>query len=447
MLQYNLQSTDIQNYAFTLSYLDDYAGSVDTQGQMNALVGEVRGYIGDMGDADWVRADLIAGTKYEFNLKGLASNSGSLIDPKLQLLDAQGNVVAAGLDVQANSVGGDDTIIFRPTTGGTYYLAATDVGGIAKGSWTLTQKSLDTIAGNTSTTDRLEWSAGQQFSVSSEVNALSDHDWFKVWLDRGLTYSFNDKGSSGGGGTLTDPQLSLRSVTDARLIYRPTDSGWYFLDAGASGNAGKGTYTLSGSTLADDFGNNTQTNGVVLAGAPVQGLISYNGDSDWFKTGLTKGQMYVIDALGDTSATAQLDSLVDPLIIIRDAAGNQVFGADDFGGALDARAYFMPSTDGLYFIEVKSAFRYNTGAYQVSVGSAPADDFSNTAALAVATPTSAGALVLGTPKAGVVGTPGDHDMFSVSLEAGRMYQLGAQGLASHNGTLADPYLRVFDSAG
>jgi Ca2+-binding RTX toxin-like protein/subtilisin-like proprotein convertase family protein len=461
VLQYNLQSTDIQNYAFTLSYLDDYAGSVDTQGQMNALVGEVRGYIGDIGDADWIRTDLIAGTKYEFNLKGQASGSGSLIDPKLQLRDAQGNLVETGLDLQANSVGGDDTLIFRPTTSGMYYLAATDVGGIAKGSWTLTQKSLDTVAGNISTTERIEWSAAQQFSVSSEINALSDHDWFKVWLDRGLTYSFRDLGTSAGAGTLIDPQLSLRSVSgillaqddnsgggsDAKLIYRPTDSGWYFLDAGASGNAGKGTYTLSGSTLADDFGNNIQTNGVVLAGTPVQGLISYNGDSDWFKTGLTKGQMYVIDAMGDMSATAQLDPLVDPLIIIRDAAGNQVFKADDFGSTLDARAYFTPSADGLYFIEVKSAFRYDTGAYQVSVGAAPADDFSNTVAQAVATPSTAGALVLGTPSTGVVGTPGDHDMFSVSLEAGRMYQLGAQGLASHNGTLADPYLRVFDAAG
>jgi len=461
VLQYNLQGTDIQNYAFTLSYLDDYAGSVDTQGQMNALVGEVRGYIGDIADADWIRTDLIAGTKYEFNLKGLASNSGSLIDPKLQLLDAHGNLVETGLDLQANTVGGDDTLIFRPTASGTYYLSAADVGGIAKGSWTLTQKSLDTIAGNTTTTERVEWNGGQQFSVSSEINALSDHDWFKVWLDRGLTYSFRDLGTSGGGGTLTDPQLSLRSVTgillaqddnngggsDAKLIYRPTDSGWYYLDAGASGNAGKGTYTLSGSTLADDFGNNIQTNGVVQVGTPVQGLISYNGDSDWLKTGLTKGHMYVIDAVGDTSDTAQLDPLVDPLIIIRDAAGNQVFKADDFGGTLDARAYFTPDADGLYFIEVKSAFRFDTGAYQVSVGSAPADDFSNTVAQAVATPANAGVLGLGTPTVGVLGVPGDHDVFSVSLEAGRMYQLGAQGLASHNGTLADPYLRVFDAAG
>lgn len=459
VLQYNLDSGEIQNYAFTLSYLDDYAGSVDTLGTMDPLVGEIRGYIGDAKDADWIRTTLVAGTKYEFQLKGAASGSGTLLDPKLQLLDAQGNPVATGFDLQANSTGGDDTLVFRPTVGGNYYLSATDVGLINKGSWSLTQKSLDTVAGNTSTTERVEWSAGQQFTVTSEINSLSDHDWFRVWLDRGLTYAFKDLGVAGGGGTLQDPQLSLRSVTgillaqddnslgrDAKIVYRPTDSGWYFLDAGASGNAGKGTYTLSGSMLVDDYGNNIQTNGVLQADA-VHGLISYNGDTDWFKTGLTKGQMYVIDAKGDVSDGAQLDPLVDPLIIIHDAEGNQVFKADDFGGSLDARAYFTPTADGLYFVEVKSAFRYDTGAYELSVGAAPKDDFVDTVALAVAAPTSTGALVLGTALGGVIGVPGDHDMFSVTLEAGRVYQLSAQGLASHNGTLTDPYLRVFDASG
>jgi hypothetical protein len=251
---------------------------------------------------------------------------------------------------------------------------------------------------------------------------------------------------------LADPQLSLLSATgillalddnegggsDAKLIFRPTDSGWYFLDAGASGNAGKGTYTLSGSSLADDFGNSVLTNGQVQSGTPVQGLISYNGDSDWFKTGFTKGQMYVINAVGDTSDSAQLDPLVDPLIVIHNAAGQQVFKADDFGGTLDARAYFTPNADGLYFIEVKSAFRYDTGAYQLSIGAAPADDFTNTVAQAVATPASSAALVLGTPTNAVIGVPGDHDVFRIDLVAGRVYQLSAEGMASHAGTLADP---------
>ena len=445
----------IQDYAFTLNFLDDYAGSVDTLGAMDPQVGVVKGYVGEIGDADWIRTQLIAGTKYEFKLQGLASGGGTLVDPKLQLLDSQGRVVESGFDLASDVVGNDDTLVFRPTETGTYYLAVTDVAQVNTGSWTLTQKSLDMIAGNTSTTERIEWSGAQTFTVSSEINVLSDHDWFKVWLDKGVTYDFRALGSSQGG-TLADPQLSLRSVTgillaqddnsggstDAKLVYSAADSGWYFLDAGASGNASKGTYVLKGSTLADDYGNNLLTTGLVQStGVPVQGLVSYNGDSDWFKVGLSKGKTYVIDLVVDISDSAQLDPLVDPLLIVRDAEGNVLFRADDFGGTLNSRAYFTPTADGLYYLEAKSAFKYDIGAYQLSVSLAPADDFVDQVGA------SAKALTLGTAQHGTLGIPGDRDMFQVSLEAGKVYQVSVEGLAGHAGTLADPYLRVFDAKG
>ena len=44
----------IEDYAFTLKYLDDYAGSVDTLGEMDPLEGEIRGYVGDINDQDWI---------------------------------------------------------------------------------------------------------------------------------------------------------------------------------------------------------------------------------------------------------------------------------------------------------------------------------------------------------------------------------------------------------
>jgi subtilisin family serine protease len=447
-------SGTIQDYAFTLNFLDDYAGSVDTLGQMDAQLGVVKGYIGELGDTDWIRTNLIAGTKYEFNLLGEASGGGTLVDPKLQLLDSQGRVLENGVDLVNNSVGNDDTLVFRPTVTGTYYLSVSDVAKINTGSWTLTQKSLDTIAGNTSTTERIEWSGAQTFTVSSEINILSDHDWFKVWLDKGLTNNFQSKGTSAGG-TLADPQLSLRSVTgillaqddnsggttDATLVYSAADSGWYYLDAGASGNASKGTYTLSGSTLEDDFANTDLTTGIIQPGTPVHGLITYNGDSDWFKVGLSKGNTYVIDLSGDVSSGAQLDPLTDPLLIIRDASGAILFKADDFGGSLDSRAYFTPTADGLYFLEAKSAFKYNIGAYQLSVALAPADDFINITA------NTSASLALGVAKAGVIGTPGDKDMFQINLEAGKVYQVSLDGVSGHAGTLVDPYLRVYDSQG
>jgi Ca2+-binding RTX toxin-like protein len=444
----------IQDYAFTLNYLDDYAGSVATLGRMDAQTGVVKGYIGDINDADWIRTDLIAGTKYEFSLKGLSSGGGTLVDPKLLLLNSAGRLIESGVDLVSNTSGYDDTIVYRPTVSGTFYLSATDIAGVNKGSWTLTQQSLDTIAGNITTTERIDWSGANTFTINSEINILTDRDYFKVWLDKGITYDLRAIGSSGGG-TLADPQLSLRSATnillaqddnggggtDAKLAYSAADSGWYYIDVGAAGNASKGTYVLKGSTLADDYANGLLTTGVVQAGSSLQGLISYTGDSDWIKVGLSKGITYVIDLAGDVSDNAQLDPMVDPLLTIRDAKGDVIARYDDFGGSLNSRAYFTPTTGGLYYLEAKSAFKYDIGAYKVTVAQAPADDY------AALMSSLASTLTLGQAIDGVIGLPGDRDVFKVSLEVGKVYQINMDGMSAKTKTLADPHLRIFDSAG
>jgi Ca2+-binding RTX toxin-like protein/subtilisin-like proprotein convertase family protein len=444
----------ITDYAFTLNVLDDYAGSIDTLGAMEPSAGVIRGYSGDLGDSDWIRTQLTADTYYEFKLSGVASNGGTLPDPKLELRDSAGRLVESGVDVITNATGTDDTIVFRPTADGTFYLAASAVGGVDKGSWTLTQKSLDRIAGDVGTTGRIEWSGADTFTLRGEINELSDHDWYRIWLDKGITYTFRAQGNSAGG-TLSDPQLSLRSATgillaqddnsglgtNAMLVHSASDSGWYFLDAGASGNTGKGTYVLKGATLADDYAHTVLTTGQVQQGGSATGLISYIGDSDWFKVGLSAGVTYVIDLKGDISDAALLDPLRDPLLIIRDDAGDIVAKADDFGTTRDARAYFTPTEDGLYHLEARSAFKYDIGAYMLSVSVAPPDDHADVIGAA------ATALTLGTSQAGEIGIPGDKDMFSVALEGGRVYQIDVKGQAGFAGTLADPYLRVFDSRG
>ncbi|CAM8662094.1 Kexin/furin catalytic domain [Paracoccaceae bacterium] len=443
------------DYAFTLRYLDDYAGSIATNATLDPQMGEIRGYIGTKADSDWIGTELIAGTKYEFSLAGLSSGRGTLVDPKLRLMDDAGRHILDGINSSVNTAGLDDSIVFRPLSTGTYFLAVSDVAGLSTGSWTLTQKSLDTIAGNVSTTERVEWGSAKRFAVSSEINALTDHDWFRVWLDKGISYTFRALGSAGGGGTLVDPLLALRSATgilvsqgdndgdstSSRITFAAPDSGWYFLDAGAFGNASKGTYMIHGSTLVDDYAGGSQTEGSVEAnGSPVSGLISFSGDSDWFEVGLSKNQTYVIELAGDLSDGAQLDPLIDPLLLIRSQDGSIIAQVDDFGGSLTPRAYFRPAADAVYFIEAKSAFRFAVGAYQLKVGLAPADDFEGTM-------TGAASIVIGTSRTGEIGIPGDRDMFKVTLEVGKVYQIGLAGMAGHAGTMTDPHLRIFDAAG
>ena len=462
IFQVNIDTnTDVNNgltdFAFTLNYLDDYAEDINTLGIMNAQVGQVQGYIGDVGDNDWVRTQLVSGTKYEFRLEGISSGGGTLVDPALALYDSQGRQIldSSGLFEAATPVAGnDDVLVFRPSQTGTYYLGVSDIAKINTGSWTLSQASLDTVAGNVSSTERVQWSAAKTFSITGEVNALSDHDWYRVWFDKGMTYNLKLQGTSANG-TLADAELAVRSITgillkmddnsggnsDAQIAYSAPDSGWYFLDAGASGNAGKGTYVLSGSTLNDDYSNDVLTTGVAQSGTPFQGLVSYNGDDDWIKIGLSKGNTYVIDVTGDVSDNAKLDPLNDPLLNIRDASGKLLATADDFGGTLNARAYFTPTSNGAYFLDVRSSFKYDIGAYKITVNLAPADDF------AQAFNSTAAVLTLGTSQSGVIGIPGDRDVFQVTLQAGSVYQVNAEGLSGHQGTLVDPYLRVFNAQG
>ena len=55
------------------------------------------------------------------------------------------------------------------------------------------------IAGNVTTTERIEWNSARQFTFTSEVNELTDRDWVKVWLDKGITYVFRLGGEGAGG--------------------------------------------------------------------------------------------------------------------------------------------------------------------------------------------------------------------------------------------------------
>ena len=442
------------DYSFTLGYKDDYAGSIETLGQINPQDRQVQGFIGEAKDSDWIRTELIEGTRYEFSLQGLSSGGGTLLDPKLQLLDANGQAVEQGIDSADGVAGTDDVIIFRPQESGVFYLAVSDVAGISSGSWTLTQKSLDSVAGNVSSTERVEWDADGRFQIEGEVNELTDRDWYRVWLDKGVTYNFNLTGETSGA-TLANPQLSIRSVTgvllgfdddsgegnSASLIFTANDSGWYFLDAGASGNASRGTFQLDGASLEDDYAANTGTLGQVNLGAPQSGLISYIGDSDWFATGMSAAVTYVIDVKAEVNSAGGLDPLTDPMLIIRDQAGNLIAKIDDFSGTFDARAYFTPDQDGLYFLEVRSSDRFDTGAYQVSVSLAPPDDYPSELLVATA------AVDLDAALTGEIGSPGDKDVVTLEVEAGRVYLIDLLGFASNAGTLLDPYLRVFDADG
>ena len=82
----------------------------------------------------------------------------------------------------------------------------------------------------------------------------------------------------------------------------------------------------------------------------------------------------MITLAGDISDEAQMDPLIDPLLIIHDETGLEIDRFDDSNGSLNAVAYFTPETSGKYFLEAKSSFKYDIGSYSVNVALAPPDD-------------------------------------------------------------------------
>ena len=65
--------------------LDDYTDTASTRGEMDPTIGTVRGYIGDEGDIDWVKTELLEGTTYLFEVKGVDSADGTLGNPDLKI--------------------------------------------------------------------------------------------------------------------------------------------------------------------------------------------------------------------------------------------------------------------------------------------------------------------------------------------------------------------------
>lgn len=447
------RTDSVGDYDFTVVMHDDYIGSESSTAMIDPASGRIKGYIGEESDQDWVGTQLVAGTQYRLDLKALSSGAGTLAEGKISLHDVNGRKLADGL---GSTLSGEQYLIFTPTEDGTYFLNISDATGLYTGSWEASQQSVDTVRDNITSSASLMTNQGVSM-VRSEVNYAGDRDWFRVWLDRGVTYEFNGVGES-----LGDPRLTLYSATgnlvaigvdaegkDDRLIYRSGSPGWFFISVGGGGTD-RGTYELSVGSIADDWGQTATGAGKLEKNVIETGLIGFSGDRDWFKVGLSKGQYYVIDLKADLSSES-MDPMSDPLLVIRDSAGLVVLTSDDSPGSLDARAYFSPATDGVFYLEARSAYRYDTGAYTIKVSDAPKDDFESDLSSALGENPSVGQLTVGAtgyaPEDGKIEIPSDVDFFKVSLEGDKTYYFEARGFSTNSGTLADPRLRVFDSSG
>ncbi len=248
---------------------DDFSASTDTTGTVEVggtATGESQYEI----DRDWFAVELTAGETYKVELLGARAKGGTLPQPYIWgIHDANGDLISDTSDY-ASGPHSNSQVFFTPNEDGTYYVAAGnhESGALASdvGTYTL-QVSIDDFTDDIHTTGTLEVGG----SVTGEIEAQGDRDWFAVTLEAGTTYQIDMEGSATDGGTLDNPTLySLRDANgsilqfvgfdrdsgeglNARATFTVDEDGTYYVVALSGGHMhaddshGRsiGTYTLS----------------------------------------------------------------------------------------------------------------------------------------------------------------------------------------------------------
>ena len=279
----NFHSSSTGTYTVRVTEIeDDFPATVDTTGTVE-VGGTATGEIQYETDRDWFAVELLAGETYKVELLGGRGKGGTLQDPYIRgIHDSDGRIISGTTDY-ASGPHSNSEVLFTPDEDGTYYIAAGSyMSGIRDedvGTYTL-QVSIDDFRDDTDTTGTVEVGG----SVTGEIEAQGDEDWFAVTLEAGKTYQIDMEGSETDGGTLENPFLYTMRDADgnylrlasgsqnvftsdqdsgeglnSRVTFTPDEDGTYYLVAASGGHIraadshgrSLGTYTLSVDELID----------------------------------------------------------------------------------------------------------------------------------------------------------------------------------------------------
>ena len=181
--------------------------------------------------------------------------------------------------------------------------------------------------------------------------------------------------------------------------------------------------------VPDDHGNDIDDATVAAVGADVEGVIDYQGDSDYFRFTAEESQFYQIDVA--------LGSLPNSVLTLLGPDRWELAYNDDHGDSLASRVVWEAPESGDYYLVVEaSGFDADVGAYTLTVShSTIVDDHGND--IDDATVAAVGADVRG-----AVDYDGDIDYFRFQAEQGESYQIDVA-----LGTLDDSIVYVYDADG
>lgn len=402
------------------------------------------------GDRDWISVNLLAGTEYTFEVKGSATDDGTLTDPFLVLRNSSGEFVAQDDD------GGTEQnarLTFTPSESGTFYIEARSFGSPDTGTYTVTVSDgnepesvgdlepMGDASGSAATSMKLP--VGSEGTGSMDF--AGDRDWARTSLTAGVEYTIEMRGADSGDGDLADPFLVVRSSDgsflaqddnggagdNARLSFTPTTSGIHYIEARAFGSANTGTYTLS--IVETNLAFPPEESTELSVGQTLAGTINPAGDHDYYQLTLTAGTAYVFDLEG---APTGAGTLADPILRLYDADGDLLDSDDDGGTGVNARLNFNPVESGTYYLRAEDLGNTDTGTYAITADLV-GDEFP---------PENARNLGVGETTGDLISPVGDEDYFRLNLIQANVYTFELSG-TDGNGNPMDGSLSLFDASG
>ncbi|UWR12343.1 tandem-95 repeat protein [Sulfitobacter mediterraneus] len=231
-------------------------------------------------------------------------------------------------------------------------------------------------------------------------------------------------------------------------------------------SAGEGTSVLIDFTVTDTRGAQTQSQqeivfgtdaddylpgptatqfGSIQVGTSEIGNVESAEDRDRFVVQLDAGQVYSMSLVSEPTSNG---TLPNPEIFgLFDSLGELVANTSDNDSGSGQNALvqtFVVENRGQFEIEVGSFTSEGTGGYELSIVSlGAADDY-----LPGIFADVFGNVTVNTPTSGTIEADGDRDRFDVTLQAGVVYSISMEGIATGGGSLVNPnIIGLFDSLG
>ncbi|PZQ47772.1 MAG: hypothetical protein DI556_16285 [Rhodovulum sulfidophilum] len=343
--------------------------------------------ISAVGEVDNYYVYLTSGRTYYFELEGSATGQGTLADPVMSLRPYPYTTVVATDD--DGGVGLNSRIAYTATSTGWFGL---DMRGFGSNTGSYRLNFSEDDYRNTPEGVGAAGNLGSGGAGTGTINYAGDRDVFAVNLTAGQTYHFEIQGSPTGNGTVADTYARLMTSSpgvgtivaqdddggvglNSRIVYTPTASGTYYLQAGEFGDNGTGTYRVF--AHADEYRDTvegTGAAGLIDTGATRAASLQVAGDHDIWSTTLISGLTYTIGERGSPSGGG---TLPDAYLRVLSAANTQLAADDDSGVGLDSQVTYTATSTGTHYLEAGSFGDAYAGSYTLNISAGVATAANN----------------------------------------------------------------------